>query len=473
MSKTLCFFFFFVLVLGHSFVVQGQYQVVGTAQKSTQPGKYILTEARQNQAGAVWHQQQVDLKESFTWRFLLNLGSNPRGADGIAFLLQNKGLKALGSSGGVLGYSGITPSLGIEFDSHTNGNFLDPPYHHVAIQKNGNVDHASPLNLAGPIAAFTGDRVLSDGLDHWIKIEWNASEKKFALSIDCELKVTLTIDLVKEIFGGNSSVWWGVTAGTGGGNNRQTVSFTDPPPLGNRSLVSGCAQETIQLSAPVSIDNQYSWQPAKQLSDPTSKSPTVKLINSQQFTVAYRNECDLPVRDTVLVEVKPLPNIDQSITTVCLLDKQANLDVSTSDTAWTYLWPHSGEKTSAVTVYQTGNYEAKVTTGEGCTQSQFFSVRDTCGLAAVYLPDAFTPNGDGINDAFEVKSLPDTRIDLTIYNSWGEVVFQSSNIENRWDGTYQGKACPADQYSYVLKYHRGRSEGEANQRKQGTITLIR
>ncbi len=69
-----------------------------------------------------------------------------------------------------------------------------------------------------------------------------------------------------------------------------------------------------------------------------------------------------------------------------------------------------------------------------------------------FMPDAFSPNGDGLNDFLEVKGLLTPKFTLTVYNGWGTVVFQSADPQNSWDGRYHGQAVPAGTYAYALRY---------------------
>jgi gliding motility-associated-like protein len=70
-----------------------------------------------------------------------------------------------------------------------------------------------------------------------------------------------------------------------------------------------------------------------------------------------------------------------------------------------------------------------------------------------FIPNAFTPNGDGINDLlyFKANFEPKT-FEVAIYNRRGEQVYHSRNMENGWDGTLQGRELPGEVYSYVIKY---------------------
>ena len=68
----------------------------------------------------------------------------------------------------------------------------------------------------------------------------------------------------------------------------------------------------------------------------------------------------------------------------------------------------------------------------------------------IYVPNAFTPNHDGINDRFGAKGMYITQYVLRVYNRWGELVFESISMANTWDGTFHGRECPLDSYIWTI-----------------------
>jgi gliding motility-associated-like protein len=69
----------------------------------------------------------------------------------------------------------------------------------------------------------------------------------------------------------------------------------------------------------------------------------------------------------------------------------------------------------------------------------------------LFVPNSFTPNNDGVNDVwFPVFDQLD-EIQISIFNRWGEKVFESIELEKGWDGTFAGKICPEDTYIYLIK----------------------
>lgn len=90
-----------------------------------------------------------------------------------------------------------------------------------------------------------------------------------------------------------------------------------------------------------------------------------------------------------------------------------------------------------------------------------------------YIPNAFTPNGDGLNDLFRLVGLPPeniTEFHFQVFNRWGEVVFSSREIETGWDGTLNGEDCPVGVYVWAVYY---KENGRHTVTNKGTLSLIR
>ncbi|MCH2044451.1 MAG: gliding motility-associated C-terminal domain-containing protein [Saprospiraceae bacterium] len=109
----------------------------------------------------------------------------------------------------------------------------------------------------------------------------------------------------------------------------------------------------------------------------------------------------------------------------------------------------------------------------GCTSEDSVSVTlldPPCARPLVFVPNTFTPNGDGLNDLLYVRGNIILEVNLVIYNRWGERIFEITNMEQAWDGTLRGKDLPPDVYGYYL---RCRCDGGEEYIEKGNITLIR
>jgi len=89
------------------------------------------------------------------------------------------------------------------------------------------------------------------------------------------------------------------------------------------------------------------------------------------------------------------------------------------------------------------------------------------------IPNAFTPNGDGLNDKFRIFGVePEniTKFNFQIYNRWGQMIFYTTSILDAWDGTYKGTECPPGVYVWVIYYEDNKKQKVSN---KGTVTLVR
>jgi len=87
----------------------------------------------------------------------------------------------------------------------------------------------------------------------------------------------------------------------------------------------------------------------------------------------------------------------------------------------------------------------------------------------IYVPNAFTPNGDGINDLFGAKGDGIIEFNIQIFNRWGELVFESSDINKQWDGTYNGEKTETGAYAYSITAF-GEKTNQIS--KSGSVTLV-
>ncbi|MBS1598215.1 MAG: gliding motility-associated C-terminal domain-containing protein [Bacteroidetes bacterium] len=183
---------------------------------------YTLTPDEVFVAGSVWNKNKIDLTQSFDYNFTVFLGCHDsQGADGIAFVLQPIGT-SIGATGQGIGFQGVSPSVGIPIDTWQNLDYNDPVYDHIGIYKNGDVNNYDLSNvLAGPVAVLPGNGNIEDCKWHTFRISWEAATHRLSAFVDGAELVHTTVDIVKDIFGGDPNVYWGFTAATGGGTNLQ------------------------------------------------------------------------------------------------------------------------------------------------------------------------------------------------------------------------------------------------------------
>jgi gliding motility-associated-like protein len=105
---------------------------------------------------------------------------------------------------------------------------------------------------------------------------------------------------------------------------------------------------------------------------------------------------------------------------------------------------------------------------------QIVSVSNTVSVEkpyTLYVPNAFSPDNDGINDYFRILGQGLTDIEVEVYNRWGQMVFKSYDMDDQWDGRFKGKMMPVGSYVYKIKTKDYGSD--QNFLKSGTVALIR
>ncbi|MBI4647566.1 MAG: gliding motility-associated C-terminal domain-containing protein, partial [Bacteroidia bacterium] len=126
-----------------------------------------------------------------------------------------------------------------------------------------------------------------------------------------------------------------------------------------------------------------------------------------------------------------------------------------------------------VTPVTTTKYNLTILDSSGCSESDsiIIYIKDVlCDEPYIYVPNAFTPNGDGKNDKLCVYSNMIDELYFTIYDRWGECMFMTTNINDGWDGTYQGHECDPAVFVYYLNATCWDNQAFV---KKGNITLIR
>lgn len=185
---------------------------------NTGPNCVQLTAAAGTQKGCSWYNAPLDFDEPFELEFNLFFGNNDAGADGICLVFSTS--QACGETGGGLGAQGIPNSVIIEFDTWDNGTagYDDIPDDHTSIHVNG--DFTS--SVAGPVGLGN----IEDGVSHSARILWDPTHMNFTVEFDGAPVMTLgNYDVIANCFNGQSEVFWGWTASTGGAFNQQSFCF--------------------------------------------------------------------------------------------------------------------------------------------------------------------------------------------------------------------------------------------------------
>lgn len=362
-----------------TFTASAQYVINGTAQQLS-CNCYRLTEAINTQGGSVWNSNMISLTDPFDFTFDVYLGNQPSGADGIAFVLQPVST-AEGSTGGGIGYAGIVPSVAIEVDTYQNG--WDPVEDHMAIQANGDNDHTTSNNLAGPTGALASGGDIEDGQTHLMRVTWDPTTFTLTGYMDGSLRVSYVGDVVSNFLFNDPMVFWGFTGSTGGLNNRQEFCLSIIPGL-SASENEICAGQEVFFDddSYSALGNVVSWYwnfdngSVSSLETPGA----VQFAEAGTYTVVQTivDAAGCDATDSLDIVVHPNPSADFTGSEVCQGEETDFQSTSTVPSGSLVDWDWEfgdGDSDSGNNVSHTfqsaGSYDVwlHVTSNFGCTDS--------------------------------------------------------------------------------------------------------
>lgn len=197
----------------------------------------------------------------------------------------------------------------------------------------------------------------------------------------------------------------------------------------------------------------------------TSYSRLISKSGTYSLTADYKG-CTHKTDVTVAVRPLPVFNLGRD-TTIC---NGFNLLLKATYPGASVRWS-TGARDSAYTATQSGMYWAKATANE-CVYSDSITVTYKLCACDIKMPNAFSPNGDGINDVYRptIKCFP-RNYHLSIFNRDGQIVFNTKNYQHFWDGRFNGADLPVATYYYTLTLFN--QDLMENEKKSGSITLLR
>lgn len=247
-----------------------------------------------------------------------------------------------------------------------------------------------------------------------------------------------------------------------------------------------CEGNSIQISVEVTPEDdqcQYEWQPAEYIvSGENSATPTVAPRADTRFVVIATNYLGCTDTAEVSVTVHNLDSIivnAQSNPSVIYRGESTMLSTPEVD-GYSYSWTPAkfvelpDSASTKATPEQNICFTVTVTDPFGCTKQDTTCIKVKevyCDEPYIFIPNAFTPNGDGKNDILYVRGDEYlVSFTLRVYNRWGEKVFESQDINQGWDGTFRGEICQPGVYDFYLE---ATCLGKNRYIKKGNVTLIR
>ncbi len=322
---------------------------------------FELTQDALNQSGSAWFEDKINLNQSFDVRMSLNFGcKDDNGADGMVFILQPIST-SIGSTGSGIGYQGISPSIGIEFDTWQNGGNNDPSFDHIGILKNGIPNHNN--SLAGPIQASINSLNIEDCNDHSVRISWDVNTQMLSVYFDCQLRLSVEIDLINDIFNGDPSVFWGFSSATGGFANKHLLCFElieFNQQLENFTL---CPNGAYPIEGPIG-NYSYEWSPAEGLSETDIPNPIATPTETTTYILSLTDDCGYVFNDTITISVGEDSSFVDLGPDLTICDQTSiTLDATTPNA--TYSW-NTGNSESTQEALGSGLYSVTVEINENC-----------------------------------------------------------------------------------------------------------
>lgn len=244
---------------------------------------------------------------------------------------------------------------------------------------------------------------------------------------------------------------------------------------------SVCVGQGITLKA--SGAPLYSWSPAAGLSSTSIANPFASPQASTTYTVTGSDSLGC-FRDsaTVTLKVNDIPTVNAGPDIILSAGSTANLQAVASPDVTSFMWsPPTGLSdirtlNPTVTGGSDITYTIRVNNAAGCTAQDQVKVLVTCTEANIFVPNTFSPNGDGMNDVFYIRGKGIFAIkSLKIFNRWGELIFDKKDVtpndpNHGWNGMYKGAFASTDTYVYQMEVMCNNSQ---SLRYNGTISLIR
>jgi gliding motility-associated-like protein len=254
---------------------------------------------------------------------------------------------------------------------------------------------------------------------------------------------------------------------------------------GNLSIASGdtiCIGESVQLRA--GGFDRFSWSPTNGLSNPNTANPVARptVTTLYQVTATDTLNC-FSATAVVPVVVYPIPvfNIAESVIignvgSVVPLKSSASPDIN----SWVWT-PATGLSCTTcpepfATIVNRTRYTAVVSNAAGCIAKDEILIEPNCSSEGVFIPNTFSPNGDGNNDLFYPRGTGITRVkNWMIFNRWGELVYEKKDFVLNdptvaWNGSFRGRQLTPDVFVYTMEVICGNNQIIM---LKGNVTLLK
>ena len=267
------------------------------------------------------------------------------------------------------------------------------------------------------------------------------------------------------------------------GITQQIIKISGFDPISISKGTISCKNKSVQLTASGGIS--YTWTPPYNLNNANIYNPIATPTTTTHYTLYLTQSdsagdlCSSVLHTNITVPFYS-PALLTTYATPDTIIEGGSSQLSTSLTGGYIIWNPDYNLSSDSSLnpianpYHTTTYTATYIDPHGCvfpvSSVTIYVIDANCNENTVFVPNTFTPNGDGRNEILYARSAFVTDIYFAVYDRWGQKVFDTNDINKGWDGIFNGKPCNPDVFGYYVKY---KCNNGKESFKKGNVTLIR
>ena len=349
----------------------------------------------------------------------------------------------------------------ITVNPKSKGGSINPPNTNICLNQTAN----SLLTLSGNTGSVANWQSSSDGSISWLNFTPVKTDTVYAVNGSITSNLQFRVIVQSGVCPADTSTIASITQ----------ISTPFPAATYSPADTTICFGTTAPLNATITTGTSYTWIHAQALSGTTSGNisavpypitVTAAPVTTSVYILSVQNTgCPNLLLDTFTVRVLPAINVFAGNDTSIVIGQPLVFQSSADNSAISYLWtPPTGlnnttilRPTAIITdAIANGNfhttYVLTVKNAIGCSASDTIVLRVFKTLPSIFVPNAFTPNGDGNNDVLRPILAGIERLDyFRVYNRFGELVFDTHSPGYGWSGFYKGVQQPTGTFVYMVQ----------------------
>ena len=257
-----------------------------------------------------------------------------------------------------------------------------------------------------------------------------------------------------------------------------TILVVDPLPAGPAAPVASITSQptcldpfgAIQITSPTGTGYQFS---VNGTAVPIGTYNLTGLDPSQTYSITVTDQSTACTSSSFDVAIDPVPSAAAVDAGPDQLIEAGDTVILTATGTGTMTWENGDINSTIVAPSSTTTYTVTLIDANSCTSTDQVTVTVLEACGEVFIPTAFSPNGDALNSYFRIKVKQECVVEMSlkVFDRWGEVIFEGVKSEDAWDGTFKGKPLDSQVFVYTLDILL--SNSAEHQLFSGNLTLIR